>query len=92
MYEFDGSIRLTYYCVYEDLSECDAAYWATLDRDDATPEEHPYTFDGTTLTIDLHFGNLMEKKVTFACDGNKLLLEDYGSWHRPDADLSDCPD
>ena len=35
----------------------------------------------------------MEKTVTFACAGKQLLLEDYtGSWHRPDADLSDCPD
>ena len=93
MYEFDGSVRRTFYCVYEDSSECDAAYWASLDGDDAIPGEHPYTFDGTTLTIDLFHGNTMVKTVTFACAGKQLLLEDYtGSWHRPDADLSDCPD
>ena len=93
MYEFDGQVRRTYYCVLEDPTDCDEAYWASLGSEDAIPEENPYTFDGTTLTIDLFFGNVFEKQVTFACEGDKLLLEDYvGSWHRPNRALSDCPD
>ncbi|MGC6513739.1 MAG: hypothetical protein ACON4N_04515 [Myxococcota bacterium] len=91
MYLFDGQNRRTFYCIHDDPSSCDDAYWASLELSDAIPESNPYTFDGTTLTIDLHFGNLFEQDVIFLCDGDKLTFSGMAwAWNRVGGDLSDC--
>ena len=91
MYEFDGSVRRTFYCAGDDGEECDDAYWASLTLADAIPGENPYTFDGETLNIDLHFGNLFEDTVVFECDEGRLTFEVFDSvWLRLGADLQDC--
>ena len=91
MYEFDGSVRRTYYCVSETDGECDETDWAALTLADAIPGENPYTFDGENLVIDLHHGNLFEDVVRFDCGGGRITFETTTSvWLRLGADLEDC--
>jgi len=67
MYEFVDGLRYTYYC--SDENGCDSTYWNSLDTSDALPTINPYTVDGSTLSIDLHFGNTATYTMGFRCDG-----------------------
>ena len=90
MYEFDGSVRRTYYCTAD---VCDSTYWNSLDTSDALPTQNPYTFINDTLTIDLHFGNFSEEVVTFLCDGNVIDFNSQQSnLFRVGTDLDECED
>tara|TARA_B110000438_G_scaffold51991_1_gene52266 strand:- start:377 stop:1369 length:993 start_codon:yes stop_codon:yes gene_type:complete len=90
MYEFDGDVRLTYYCI-DDV--CDSTYWNSLDTGDALPTQNPYTFINDTLTIDLHFGNYFVEVVTFLCDGNVIDFNSQQSnLFRIGTDFEDCED
>ena len=90
MYEFDGSVRRTYYCTTD---VCDSTYWNSLDTSDALPTQNPYTFIADTLTIDLHFGNYSEEVVTFLCDGNVIDFNSQQSnLFRVGTDLDECED
>lgn len=79
MYEFTETVRLTYYCELEDTSDCDDAYWSSLDESSAIPEQNAYTFDGETLIIDLNFGNTFEEPVFFECNGDRIAFGDSQS-------------
>ena len=72
MYEFVDGIRYTYYCI---TCPGDDAYWNSLDTTDALPGTNPYTFENDTLRVDLHFGNELVTRVTFDCNGGKLLMD-----------------
>jgi hypothetical protein len=92
MYEFTGSVRRTYYCEFQDVTDCDEAYWSSLDTSDAIPGENGYTFDGEKLVIDLHFGNVFETTVDFECDGDKLTFSsNQSTLLRLGGDLENCP-
>jgi len=90
MYEFDGDVRLTYYCTTD---VCDSTYWNSLDTSDALPTQNPYTFINDTLTIDLHFGNYFVEVVTFLCDGNVIdFNSQQTNLHRIGTDFDECED
>ena len=90
MYEFDGSVRRTYYCTAD---VCDSTYWNSLDTSDALPTQNPYTFINDTLTIDLHFGNYFVEVVTFLCDGNVIdFNSQQTNLHRIGTDFDECED
>ena len=90
MYEFDGDVRLTYYC---NADVCDSTYWNSLDTSDALPTQNPYTFINDTLTIDLHFGNYFVEVVTFLCDGNVIdFNSQQTNLHRIGTDFDECED
>ena len=67
MYEFLDGLRYTYYCPDDD--GCDEDYWNSLDTSNAIPNPNPYTIDGSTITIDLFFGNIATYTIGFRCDG-----------------------
>jgi hypothetical protein len=91
MYEFDGQVRLTYYCSSTDA--CDSTYWNSLDSSDAIPARHPYAFVDDTLTIDLHFGNIFKEKVVFLCDGKVVDFNSQRTnWFRLGTDIGQCDD
>ena len=90
MYEFDGNMRLTYYC---NSDICDSTYWNSLDSADALPTQNPYTLINDSLIIDLYFGNIFEEKVTFLCDGSVIDFNSQQSnWYRVGTDLDECED
>ena len=90
MYEFDGHIRRTYYCM-NDSGSCDDDDWSAMTLSDAIPGEHVYTFDGVTLTIDLNYGNYFVETVLFECDGGIIEFDiTPGYWRRLGVDLDDC--
>jgi len=91
MYWFNGTERLTYFCPFVDVSECDDAYWFSLGPDDAVPRRHPYTFDGETLWINLFYDMEFEEAVAFQCDGDAVLfVETDAVWHRVGGDVEGC--
>jgi len=90
MYEFNGDVRLTYYC---DADVCDTTYWNSLDSTASLPIQNPYTFINDTLIIDLYFGSIFEEEVTFLCDGNVIDFNSQQSnWYRLGTDLDECED
>ena len=90
MYEFNGNMRLTYYCP---VAVCDSVYWNSLDTSDALPTQNPYTFINDTLTIDLHFGNYSIEVVTFLCDSNVIDFNSQQSnLFRVGSNLDECDD
>ena len=97
MYEFLDGLRYTYYCV--DENGCDSTYWNSLDTSDALPTINPYTVDDSTLSIDLHFGNIATYTMDFRCDGEVVdfYYDDDDSWEglhstmfRVGYDVDDC--
>jgi len=76
MYIYESGVRYTYYCV---SSNCDSLY-NTFEAGDsnAIPGTNPYTFEGDTLRVDLHFGNELVTELTFDCDGDKVYFETPG--------------
>ena len=80
MYEFLDGLRYTYYCV--DENGCDSTYWNSLDTSDALPTINPYTVDDSTLSIDLHFGNIATYTMDFRCDGEVVdfYYDDDDNW------------
>ena len=96
MYEFLDGLRYTYYCV--DENGCDSTYWNSLDTSDALPTINPYTVDDSTLSIDLHFGNIATYTMDFRCDGEVVdFYYDDDSWEglhstmfRVGYDVDDC--
>ena len=72
MYEFVNGIRYTYYCI---TCPADDAYWNSLTTADALPTNNPYTFENDTLRVDLHFGNELVTKISYDCEGGKLLMD-----------------
>ena len=97
MYEFLDGLRYTYYCV--DENGCDSTYWNSLDTSDALPTINPYTVDDSTLSIDLHFGNIVTYTMDFRCDGEVVdfYYDDDDNWEglhstmfRVDYDIDDC--
>ena len=90
MYEFDGNVRLTYYCITD---ICDSTYWNSLDSSDALPTQHPYTIVNDSLIIDLFSGNIFKEKLTFLCDGNVIDFNSQQSnLHKIGTDLGACDD
>lgn len=84
MYEFLDGIRYTYYCI---TCPADDAYWNSLTTADALPTNNPYTFENDTLRVDLHFGNELVTKISYDCDGGKLLMDgQFSNLWRLDSD------
>ncbi|MBT3665697.1 T9SS type A sorting domain-containing protein [bacterium] len=71
MYEFLDGFRYTYYC-NDSSNDCDSTYWNSLDTSDALPTINPYTVNDSTLSIDLHFGNIATYTLGFRCDGQQV--------------------
>jgi len=88
MYEFEDGLRYTYYGDNDSSLE----YWQSLDISDAIPNPHSYTFDGSTLIIDLNFGNYFEDVITFECDENIINFNNsqWTTWTRLGTEPSDC--
>ena len=90
MYEFDGDVRLTYYC---NSNTCDSTYWNSIDSTDAIPARNPYTFINDTLTIDLFFGNTFKEKIVFLCDESVIdFSSQQSNWFKVGTDLGQCDD
>ena len=77
MYEFvdtelfaEAGLRYTYYCA--DENGCDSTYWNSLDTSDAIPNPNPYWVNGSTIIIDLFFGNQATYNIDFRCDGQMV--------------------
>ena len=90
MYEFVDGLRYTYYCA--DDNGCDSTYWNSLDTSNAIPNPNPYTFINDTLTIDIFFGNIWQRSVTFECDGDIVSFSDttFDEWWRIGLDTNEC--
>ena len=90
MFEFVDGLRYTYYCA--DDNGCDSTYWNSLDTSDAIPNPNPYTFINDTLTIDIFFGNIWQRSVTFECDGDIVSFSDttFDEWWRIGLDTNEC--
>ena len=65
LYEFLNGLRYTYYCNENN----DVIYLLEfIDTSDALPTINP-TVEDSTLSIDLHFGNIATYTFGFRCDG-----------------------
>ena len=82
MYLFEDGIRYTYYCTSEISDDCQSLFESFQANDgNHIPGTNPYTFENDTLRVDLHFGNELVARITFECDGAKILVESQNPHH-----------